>query len=592
MRKVKHIGPDVQKRYTYHELPIGDTGIGLPAERRKTGLWRYLKPVFEYKIPPCQDACPLGNWIQKFVLELSEGNLNEALWALMLENPFPSVCGRVCHHPCERFCNRKELDGAISIQAIERYLGDLFLEKQVEARLLRKKQGKRVAIIGSGPAGLACAYFLTLLGYDITIFEASNELGGTPQIGIPAYRLPREVLNREIQNILSLGVNVRLGCKVGKDIEFSELLKFDAVFIASGAQREPLLNVPDEKLKGVYRSIDFLNRVRLRKSIHLSKKVLVIGGGNVAIDVACTSLRMGVKNVSLVCLEKRDEMPAWDYEIEDALEEGVNIINEYGVKRFLQKEGRLNGVEFKRCIAVFDEQGSFNPQFDESDRMTMKADTVIVAIGRHADLNFVEGKSISVSRKRLIEVDPITFETSIKGVFAGGDVIDQPWNISTAISSAKKAAVAMDHYLMGRNLREVATQGSLALTMREHLGIDEEATRNGAKVANFEDLNLAYVVFSPKHIPKRLHPVERIRNFKEITLGIDLFEATKEAERCLSCGVCRMCGNCYLFCPDGTIQLDPEKNRYVIDYDYCKGCGVCENECRTGAITIKTEGEV
>ncbi len=592
MTKLKQIGPDVQKRYTYLELPIGDTAIGLPPVRRKTGLWRYLRPVFEFKIPPCQDACPLGNWIQRFVIELSQGNLDEAWSALKLENPFPGVCGRVCYHPCETPCNRKELDGTISIQAIERYLADHFFDKKMKMPKFREKQGKKTAVVGSGPAGLACAHFLTLLGYDVTLFEAQKELGGISQIAIPAYRLPREVLKKEIQDILSLGIDVRSGCRVGKDIDFSELLKkYDATFVATGAYREPLLSVPGEKSKGVYRSMDFLSRVYRKRAIDVGKKVLVIGGGNVAIDAASTSVRMGAKEVSLVCLEKRDEMPAWDYEIEDALEEGVRMINGFGVKRFLQKDGKITGIEFKRCTTVFDENGAFNPRYDEADLMIMKASTVITAIGRVADLSFAEKRGISVSRKGGLEVDPVTLETSIQGVFAGGDLIDQSWNVSAAIGSAKRAAIAMDHYLMGRDLREIAAKGSLALTMRDHLGLDVDAVSSDHNVATFEDLNLAYVLLLPKHTSKKLPPAKRTRNFEEITLGMSSGEAKEEAERCLSCGVCRMCGNCYVFCPDCSIQLDSVSGRYVIDYDYCKGCGVCENECRTGAITMKTEGE-
>jgi NADPH-dependent glutamate synthase beta subunit-like oxidoreductase len=521
----------------------------------------------------------------------SEGNLDDAWWALKLENPFPGVCGRVCHHPCEASCNRNELEGATSIHGIERYLADHFSGKQVKPPILREKQGKKTAVVGSGPAGLACAYFLSLLGYDVTVFEARNELGGIPQIAIPSYRLPEEVLNKEIQDILSLGMEVRTECRVGKDVEFSKLLEFDAVFLATGAHREMLLDVPGEKSEGVYGGLDFLNRIHLKESIDLGEKTLVVGGGNVAIDVAMTSLRLGAKEVSIVCLERRDEMPAWEHEIEEALEEGIRIINGLGPRRISHENGHLTGIEFKRCISVFDQRGSFNPQYDEKDITTMEADTVVVAIGQRADLSFVEKQGISVTREGVLKADPVTLETSIQGIFAGGDIIDQPWTVSHAIGSAKRAAIAMDHYLRGNDLRALAEKGSIAQTIREHLGLHEKAGSSDGKVATLQDLNLAYCHPSPMGAPDKLTPADRMGTFKEMNMGMRPEQAGREARRCLSCGLCRMCGNCYLFCPDGAVQLDSEAGRYVIDYEYCKGCGVCQNECPTGVIILESEGE-
>ncbi|MBW1801756.1 MAG: FAD-dependent oxidoreductase [Deltaproteobacteria bacterium] len=363
MNELKHMGPDITKRYSYKELPIGNVGIGLPPVRRQTGLWRYMRPEYEAKIPPCQDTCPLGNWIQRFLQGVNQENLSEAWEALILENPFPGVCGRVCHHPCEGACNRKEVDEALSIQAMERHLADRFFDKAFAPPVLREKQKKSVAVVGAGPAGLASAYFLTLLGYAVTLFEARDELGGIPQMAIPSYRLPGEVLDKEIQDILSLGIEVKTGCRLGSDLSFDELRKgYDAVFLGTGAAKEPLLNIPGDESQGVMKCMDFLTRVKRQEEMSLGDRVLVIGGGNAAIYAASTALRMGTGEVTLVCLEARDEMPAWDYEIEDALEEGVRIINGLGVNRLLQEVDRIRGVEFKRCTAVFDEKGSLKPQ--------------------------------------------------------------------------------------------------------------------------------------------------------------------------------------------------------------------------------------
>ncbi len=591
MTRSKALGPDVQMLYTYSELPVGANAVGLPAERRKTGLWRYMRPVFDEKMPPCHEACPLGNWIQRFLAGVSEGNLDEAWWALKIENPFPGVCGRVCHHPCETSCNRKELDGATSIHGIERYLADRFLDKQIDPPVFREKQNKGTAVVGSGPAGLACAYFLTLLGYEVTLFEARDELGGIPQIAIPFFRLPRDVLNKEIEDILSLGIEVRSGCRVGKDMEFSKLFKYDAIFLATGAHRELSLNIPGVESEGVYGGLELLSRIQQKESISLGEKVVVIGGGNVAMDTAMSSLRLGAKEVTIVCLEGREEMPAWEYEIEEAVEEGIGIINGWGPGRFVHKNGLLSGIEFKRCTSVFDEKGAFSPQYDETDLTTMEADTVIVAIGQEADLSYAEREGISIVGKGVLETNPETLETSIQGIFAGGDIVDQPWSVSHAIGSAKRAAIAMDHYLRGSDLGELAAKGSLARTMREHLGLDEQAVSGDRKVVTVQELNLAYCHPSPERKLDRLLPAERIGNFKEINLAMSHEQASQEAGRCLSCGICRMCGNCYLFCADGAVQLNSETGLYAVDYEYCKGCGVCETECPTGTIHMEPERE-
>ncbi|MGD2125681.1 MAG: NAD(P)-binding protein [Desulfobacteraceae bacterium] len=592
MNGMKHMGPDITKRYSYKELPIGNVGIGLPPVRRKTGLWRYMRPEYEAKIPPCQDTCPLGNWIQRFLWEVGQENLNEAWEALILENPFPGVCGRICHHPCEGACNRKEMDDALSIQAMERYLADEFFDVPHASPVLRERQAKKVAVVGAGPGGLACAYFLTLMGYPVTLFEARDELGGIPQTAIPSYRLPREVLEKEIRDILSLGIKVKTGCRIASDLAFDELKKeYDAMFLATGAAKEPLLNMAGEQSEGVMRCMDFLTRVHRKEDIRLGKSVVVIGGGNAAIDAASTALRMGAEHVTLVCLEARDEMPAWDYEIEDALEEGIRIVNRFGLNRFLHEGNRIRGVEFKRCTAVFDEKGAFAPRYDDRELSSMDADTVIVSIGRLFDSAFTAELGISATTKGAIAVHPLTHETSMKGVFAGGDAVDQPWTVSHAIGSAKRAAIAMDYYLHGDDPRELADQGALARTMLRHLGLDLISVSGERKVAALEDLNLNYVVHSARHAPDRLSPSERINSFREITSGLDGGEVCEEARRCLSCGVCRLCGNCYLFCPDGAVQLDPQSERFTINYDYCKGCGVCQNECPCGYISMISERE-
>lgn len=582
----KALGPDTQKLYTYIELPIGATAIGLPPGR-KTGLWRYMRPTFEEKIPPCQEACPLGNWVQRFVIGVSQGNLAEAWWALRLENPFPGVCGRVCYHPCEEACNRKELDGVTSVQAIERYLADHFFDKYIKPPILREKQAKKTAVVGSGPAGLACAYFLALMGYEVTVFEALNELGGVPQIGIPAYRLPRNILNKEIQDVFSLGIEVRSGCKVGKDIEFSELLEYDAVFLATGAHRESSLNIPGEEYKGVYRGLEFLSRFNKKESIDLGKKILVIGGGNVAIDVVRTLLRLDSQPI-LLYRRTRMEMPAFSEEVDEALEEGAQMQYLLSPTTILKSEKKGLFVECARMkIEGSDPDGRACVVPLEGENASFQADQIILATGEVPNLSYLP-ENFQLTNG-LLWVNEWG-QTNLENVFAGGDIIDQPWTVSEAIGSAKRAAIAMDHYLRGNDLREIAKKRSLARTMREHLGLDGNAISSDRKVATIQDLNLVYSSPSSRRTITKLPPSYRVGNFKEISSGLNSEEAREEAERCLSCGVCCMCGNCYLFCPDGAVQLDSKNGRYAIDYEYCKGCGICQNECPAGAIAIKPEG--
>ena len=593
MTQSKALGPDPLKLYTYSDLPIGATAIGIPPEKRKTGLWRYMRPAFLERIPPCQEGCPLGNWIDRFNAGVTDKELDQAWWALRLENPFPGVCGRVCYHPCQESCNRKDMEGALSIQAMERHLADHFFHKKSKPLRLGKNQGKKTAVVGSGPAGLSCAYFLALMGYDVTVFEAQADPGGMLSQVIPRYRLPKEVLVRDLENIREAGVEIRVNSPIGKDLTLGRLQEngYQAIFISAGAPLSRKLSMEGVTLDGVYWGVEFLREVNTGKPTALNGDVVVVGGGNVAIDVALTALRLGAGSVRIASLESRAEMPAHSWEQDDALEEGVSFHNGWGPKRILGEDGNVVGIELKRCISVFDKEGRFAPVYDEAVTETFKAEAVIMAIGQATDLSFLEGSGIQIEPGETIQVDPVTLQTTVAEIFAGGDSIDQPRSVSEAIGSGKRAAIAMDHFLRGDDLAEIVQKGALARTMREHLDLDVNPAPRCRKAATLEDLNLAYCSSLPPHLPRKLSPVDRAGNFKEINIGMAPEEITEEAKRCLSCGVCRMCGNCYLFCPDGAVQLDSSTGRYAIDYDYCKGCGICQNECPAGAIVVEAEGE-
>ncbi len=593
MTHSKALGPDPIRLRTYMELPIGATAIGIPPGRTKTGLWRYMRPAFQEMTPPCLGGCPLGNWINRFISGVTNKEIDQAWWALRLENPFPGVCGRVCYHPCQESCNRKDMDGALSIQAIERYLADHFFDRRSEPIRLREGQDKKIAVVGSGPAGLSCAYFLALMGYGVTVFEAQTEPGGMMGQVIPRYRLPKEVLSRDIENIRAAGVEIRTNSPVGKDLTLSGLQQagYAAVFVSAGAPLGRRLDVEGVAADGVYWGIEFLREVNSGRSTGLKGDVVVIGGGNVAIDVALTALRLGADSVRMASLESRDEMPAHLWEQEDALEEGVSFHNGWAPHRIVAENGRVTGIELKRCTSVFDKEGRFAPVYDEGITQALKADAIIMAVGQSTDLSFLEESKIRVGPGETIQVDPETLQTTISGIFAGGDVIDQPRNVSEAIGSGKRAAIAMDHYLRGDNLHKLVQEGSLARTMRAHLGLDTEPVPRSQKTATLDDLNLGYCRPLSRPEPRKLSPVDRARDFREIKIGMNPEEVNQEATRCLSCGVCKMCGNCYLFCPDGAVQLDSDTGRYAIDYDYCKGCGICRNECPAGAIMIEAERE-
>ena len=483
---------------------------------------------------PCKATCPAHVSIQGYIALINKGKYREALELFKEAHPFPAICGRVCHHPCEEICTRGDVEEPIAIQHLHRFLADLDLSEETRyIPEIKEKKDEKVAIIGSGPAGLTVAYYLAREGYQVTVFEKLPVTGGMMAVGIPEYRLPRDVLAAEIQVILDMGVEIRTNITFGSDITLESLKTdgYSAFFMATGLHKSRMLNVEGEDLPAVLQGVDFLRDVALGNKVALGKKLIVIGGGNVAIDVALCARRLGAEDISLVCLEKREEMPAWEYEIEDALEEGVTIVNSLGPKRFLQKDGQLSGVEFKRCTAVFDKKGAFNPSYDETDQTTLEGDTVIVAIGQAADLSFTKQTGIKISQKGGLEADPVTLETSIPGVFAGGDVFYGPKSIVEAVESGKEAAESIHRYLNGVDLKE----GREKDWAYEKPSAEGEAHKHRATM-------------------KRLPIDERKGNFKEIALGFSEETARQEAERCLNCGICSECYQCVDACLAGAVN--------------------------------------
>ncbi|WPD20998.1 MAG: FAD-dependent oxidoreductase [Candidatus Electrothrix scaldis] len=491
-------------------------------------------------IAPCKATCPAHVSIQGFIALMEEGKYKEAVRLFKKDHPFPATCGRVCHHPCEGACTRGDVDQPMAIQYLHRYLADLDLDSDNPyLPEIPHKRKEKVAIIGSGPAGLTAAYYLALKGYQVTIFEKLPVKGGMMAVGIPEYRLPRDILAKEIGIIEKMGVEIKTNTAFGKDVTAEGLKKegYQALFIGTGLHGSRGLGVPGENMKGILSGVDFLRNVSLGKDIDVGKEVLVIGGGNVAVDVALTAKRVGGEKVTMVCLEKREEMSAWDYEVAEALEEKVEIVNSLGPKQFVGKENICAGVEFKRCAAVFDINGAFNPQYDEADLTTLNADTVIVAIGQSAELDFAESQSVAVTRRGGLDVDPLTLQSPTSWIFAGGDAVHGPRSVVEAIESGKQAAESIDRYINNKDLEEG----------REKKWAYVKPDLKGKKKATREK-------------PPVLTVKERKGNFKEIKGTLSEEQVQREVTRCVECGVCSECYQCVDACLPKAIdhEMQPE----------------------------------
>jgi formate dehydrogenase beta subunit len=526
--------------------------------------------------PSCKLACPIMTDVREYVELIARRRFQEAYVAVRRQNPLPAVCGRICTHPCETVCKRGQVDEPIAIAGLKRFAADYPPKESRKTVSHGKATGHKVAVVGSGPAGLAAAHDLAVLGHEVTIFEKLSVPGGMMAVGIPSYRLPKDVLTEQIDEIKDLGVEMRTGVAFGRDVTLVSLKDsgYGAVFLATGLHLSRGLNVKGEDLPGVLKGVDFLRDVALGRSVVLGEKVLVIGGGNVAIDVARTALRSGAKDVWMVCLEKQEEMPAWASEIERAREEGITIVNCLGPKRFVERDGQLSGMEFKRCTCVFNEKGAFCPSFDEADLTTVEADTVIVAIGQAADLGFAKQDGIAVTRRGGLQADPITMETPLPGVFSGGDAVSGPATVISAIAAGKRAAASIDRYLGGKSVPWAAPLKGAEVPKLSQGVIERTRRYERSKVAD-------------------LPAEDRIRGFSEVERVFSEELATREALRCLHCylgaqvnnGKCVSCLTCVRVCPLGIPHAD-ERGEITIDPVLCQACGMCALECPVQAIDI------
>ena len=476
----------------------------------------------EVDLVPCKYACPAGVDVPRYVQLVAEGRFAEAAAVVREKLPLPNVLAHACSHPCESVCRRLKVNEAVAIRWLKRFAMENDTGVWRQKLKIAEQTGKKIAIVGSGPAGLSAAYYLARLGYSVTVFEAMPEPGGMMRYGVQEYRLPKEIVDKDVKGIVDLGVDVRTGVVLGEDLTFESLKQqgFDAVLVAVGLQASRKLKFEGANLDGVVGGLDFLKDFRLGKALTVKGRVLVIGGGSVAMDVALTALRLGASDVQAVCLEKPEEMPAFPWEIQQALEEGIKIHNSLGVKRILSMNGRVAAVELMRCVSVFDEEGRFKPAYDESETKTMEADMLFLAIGQASDLSWRTADQPNVSKMGLVEVKPSNVKTSVPGVFACGDIIKGPGSIIEAVASGREAAFALDRHL-----------GGTASFEDKFVEVEEPDSWLG-KVEKFGYKESVQML--------RL-PVEKRRgNFEEVELGYDEKMAREEASRCLRCDL-RLC---------------------------------------------------
>jgi 2-oxoacid:acceptor oxidoreductase delta subunit (pyruvate/2-ketoisovalerate family) len=561
-----------------------------------TGSWKYILPRYEDRVAPCNAACPIGIDIEGYMVLIGHGRLEEACDLLVSENPMPAITGRVCHHPCEDGCNRASIDQPVSIHAVERRLGDMILAAPPPP-VPDRRRSETVAVIGSGPAGLGCAFFLTRLGYGVTVFEAAAAAGGMLRLGIPEYRLPRAILDRQIERLEAAGIEIRTSVRIGTDVPWRDLDRFDAVFVAPGAHLDKDSRIEGaDATEGIRPGLEFLKAVNAGERPDLGDHVVVVGGGNTAMDCARSALRLGAA-VTVVYRRTPVEMPAIPQEVKEARTEGVGFVFLAAPTAATTRNGRLLGIECQRMeLGPPDESGRRRPVPMDEGRFSVMADTVLTAIGEDCDLSFLPD-AVRTSWG-LLEVDALG-ESTVAPVFAGGDAVDQPRSVADALGAGKRAAIGIDHYLRERAgeepgpvpLDEVRLGGSGNVSVMRYAGGSDPIPRESPvnEVVTWEQMNAHHFRTVPRHEDHFHSAIDVRAAFGEVNFGLTRREAVEEAERCLNCGVCNRCELCLIFCPDMAITRR-EDGGFEVDMRYCKGCGLCAAECPRGAIVMTREG--
>jgi 2-oxoacid:acceptor oxidoreductase delta subunit (pyruvate/2-ketoisovalerate family) len=521
-----------------------------------TGSWRTSRPEYVHRLPPCNATCPAGEDIQGWLAHAEHGSYEEAWRSLTENNPLPAIMGRVCYHPCEGACNRAALDSAVGINSVERFLGDLALTKGWHFEAPPASSGKKVLVVGAGPSGLSAAYHLARLGHSVTIKEAGPLAGGMMRFGIPKYRLPREVLDGEVKRITDLGVVIEYNAKVDNIEDAKKSGGFDAAFLAVGAHIAKRAYIPAGEAAKILDAVQVLRSMEGEEKPLLGRRVIVYGGGNTALDVARTARRLGAEEAVIVYRRTREKMPAHDFELEEALQEGIMM-------KWLSTIKNVEAGSITVEKMALDEKGFPQPT---GEIETLEADSVVLALGQEVDLSLLEGVAGLEVHDGVVKVDP-NMMTGAAGIFAGGDMVPSERTVTVAIGHGKKAARHIDAWL----------RGELYAPPPKH------------EIATADKLNTWYYGEAPQTVRPVLEIARRTSTFEEVVQGLDETNALYEARRCLSCGNCFECDNCYGVCPDNAvIKLGPG-NGFEFNYDYCKGCGVCAQECPCGAIAMVAE---
>lgn len=537
--------------------------IPLPEKKERTArdhMWSIKDYNLDYRenrqnvceegTSPCKTACPAHIAVQGYIKLASQGKYMEALELIKKENPFPAVCGRICPHGCESECTRGEIDEPIAIDEIKKFIADQELDS--DKRFIperRHEYGKKIGIVGAGPAGLSCAYYLAIDGYKVTVFEKEDKLGGMLTLGIPSFRLEKDIVDAEIDILKEMGVEFKTGVEVGKDITLDDLRKdgYEGFYLAIGAQGGRKLGIEGEDADDVITGVEFLRNVNLGKDVKLPRRAIVIGGGNVAIDVARTASRTGATDVNMFCLESREEMPALVEEIEETLEEGITIGNGWGPKRIVVENGKVTGVEFKKCTSVFNSDGRFAPEYDENDTMIVETDVVLLSIGQSIEWgSLLDGSKVELNRNNTAKADGLTYQTAEKDVFVGGDAFTGPKFAINAIAAGKEAAISLHRFVQpGQSL-------TLGRDRREYHMFDKD----NVVIEGFDNVPRQRIGHNP----------EAKNSFKDDRVTFTEEQMKKETERCLGCGAAK------------------------VDAYMCVGCGQCTTKCKFDAIQLIKTG--
>ncbi len=559
----------------------------ISTEINKTGTWRYVRPKYHEKTAPCSAACPAGEDIARIEMLLYQGRYQDAVETILLENPFPSICGRVCFHPCEAVCNRAGFDDSVAIHALERFIGDIAIRDELTLKLKKfPENGKSVCIVGAGPSGLAAGYFLSLLGYTCDIYEARSEPGGILRWGIPRYRLPDDVVASEIERIKKTGVKIICNTPVTQDFLENAKKRYHAIFIGCGHGRSLKMNIPGENM--AVDGLEFLNLLRKGNVVSSNGTAAVIGGGNTAIDVARSLVRLGT-TTTLVYRRRKQDMPAFKEEVEMAEKEGVRIVELYSPLKISENNGEyILSLQKMKTSGMVTDRDRARVVPDGQSTQHLRFHKIIVAIGAEpsAPWQFPSHKN-----DETLYLSHCTFTVSDPPVLFGGDLTNTVKSVTDAVASGKQAAMSLDVFLKeGRHIIKDRLNSCLvgngpALSMECYLK-GKRWVRN-PHIVSYSDINIDYFSQTLRVESESLAINKRMNSFDEIEKTFTIIQAMEETRRCFNCGICNACDNCRIFCPEIAVSLKGAKRQ--INLDYCKGCGICVFECPRSAMDLEEE---